>query len=368
MSTKKRPPVDLGIRSMDERISSAQPSPTPGDGKPPIRSAMGRLAASTVQHREQSLEAARAEIQRLQTLLDQQSNAAASSTLIRIKVSEIRPSRTFINRLDEEFESPEFQELRESIRREKGNKVPVRVRPIDADPDGYKYEFIAGERRARACELEGIDVVEAKVEQLDEITAQFQKLTDNLQRSDVSPLAMAFLIQQMVDASPTLTFSAIAEACGKTRGWASQIKSLLAIPETIRGTPDRPALIKDRRVISLRDGYELAQRLGADKRLASTIVSKATELSDQTITDQQKWGAILAVKLGRPKASSKTPPKEDLIAKREIKAYGIKRAWMAMDKGAYVLKFAKTLDPSVIARVLDSVEEEIANALKEAEK
>lgn len=367
MSTKKRPPIDLGIRSIDERMASATAT-TPEPGEKPPRSAMGRLAASTVQHRERSLEEARAEIQRLQDLLDRQTTEPASSALVRIKVSEIRPSRIFINRLEEEFDSSEFQELRESIRHENGNKVPVRVRPIDADPDGYKYEFIAGERRARACELEGIDEVEAKIEQLDEIAAQFQKLTDNLQRSDVSPLAMAFLVQQMVDASPSLTFSAIAEACGKSKAWATRIRSLLSIPEQIRGTPDKPGLIKDRRVIGMVEGYELATRLAADKRLASMIVSKAAELEEQPITDQQKWASILAIKTGRPSTVSKTPSTDDPLANREIKAYGIKRAWVTKDKGSYVLKFAKSMDATVIQRVLDSVESEITNALKESEK
>lgn len=367
MSMKKRPPIDLGIRSIDDRMAASTPPSSDGGVKPP-RSAMGRLAATTVQHRERSLEEARAEIQRLQELLDQQLSATAASALVRIKVSEIRPSRIFINRLEEEFESPEFQELRESIRRERGNKVPVRVRPLESDPDGYKYEFIAGERRARACELEGIEEVEAKVEKLDEIAAQFQKLTDNLQRSDVAPLAMAFLIQQMVDASPTLTFAAVAEACGKSKTWATRVRSLLSIPVEIRGTPEKPGLIKDRRVIGVMDGYALAQRLSADKRLTSMIIAKANEIEDLPDSDQQKWSAILAVKPGPTKASSKGHGKEDPLGKREIKAYGIKRAWVAMDKGAYVLKFAKSLDTAVIQRVLDSVESEITSALKETEK
>lgn len=109
-----------------------------------------------------------------------------------IPVSELKPfsEQPFKVRLDEEMDA-----LVESIK-QCGVLNPVIARP---HKDGG-YEILSGHRRAKACELAGIENVPTVVKDLDDDTATILLVDSNLQREHILPSEKAFAYQMKLDA------------------------------------------------------------------------------------------------------------------------------------------------------------------------
>jgi ParB family chromosome partitioning protein len=139
--------------------------------------------------------------------------------------------------------------LADSIR-EVGLLQPVLVRPA-----GDGFELIAGERRWRAAQRVGLQVIPALVRETDDNTALEQALVENLQRDDLNPLEEAAAYQQLIE-DFHLTHEQVASRMGKSRAAISNTLRLLQLPPSIQralregqltmgharallGTPDR---------------------------------------------------------------------------------------------------------------------------------
>lgn len=109
-----------------------------------------------------------------------------------IPVSELKPfsEQPFKVRLDEEMDA-----LVESIK-QCGVLNPVIARP---HKDGG-YEILSGHRRAKACELAGIENVPTVIKDLDDDTATILLVDSNLQREHILPSEKAFAYQMKLDA------------------------------------------------------------------------------------------------------------------------------------------------------------------------
>ena len=109
-----------------------------------------------------------------------------------IPLSEIDefPDHPFHVRDDEDMVN-----LVESIK-ERGVITPITLRPKE---DG-RYEIVSGHRRARACELAGLDTVKAEIREMSMDEAILLMVDSNLQRSTILPSEKAFAYKMKLDA------------------------------------------------------------------------------------------------------------------------------------------------------------------------
>jgi ParB family transcriptional regulator, chromosome partitioning protein len=122
-------------------------------------------------------------------------------------------------------------ELAESIRSQ-GVMQPILVRPLGPEAQG-RYEIIAGERRFRAAQLAGLEVVPVLVKAVPDEAAAVMALIENIQREDLNPLEEAQGLQRLVTEF-RLTHEAAAQAVGRSRSAASNLLRLLNLAEPVQ--------------------------------------------------------------------------------------------------------------------------------------
>jgi ParB family transcriptional regulator, chromosome partitioning protein len=122
-------------------------------------------------------------------------------------------------------------ELAESIKSQ-GVMQPILVRPLGPEAKGH-YEIIAGERRFRAAQLAGLDVVPVLVKAVPDEAAAVMALIENIQREDLNPLEEAQGLQRLVNEFK-LTHEAAAQAVGRSRSAASNLLRLLNLAEPVQ--------------------------------------------------------------------------------------------------------------------------------------
>ena len=144
--------------------------------------------------------------------------------IVRIKLDKIIPN-TNQPRLD--FYDDSIKGLAESIR-QNGLLQPVTVRKRDD-----KYELIAGERRYRACLLNGAKDIEAIVmESTDEESAKLA-LIENLQREDLNAIEQAMAMKRIMRLE-NLTQNELADRLGYKQSTVANKLRLLRLPDYIK--------------------------------------------------------------------------------------------------------------------------------------
>jgi ParB family chromosome partitioning protein len=120
-------------------------------------------------------------------------------------------------------------ELAESIKAQ-GIMQPILVRRVhDAEAAASsvpQYEIIAGERRARAARLAGLEEVPVLVKDVPDEAAAAMSLIENIQREDLNPLEEAQGLKRLTDEFG-LTHEQAAQAVGRSRSTASNLLRLL---------------------------------------------------------------------------------------------------------------------------------------------
>jgi ParB family chromosome partitioning protein len=117
--------------------------------------------------------------------------------------------------------------LSESVR-ERGVLQPVLVRPCP----GGTYELIAGERRWRAAQLAGLEVVPAVVAPHEDIESLELALIENMAREDLNPIEEARACSLLVD-ELGLTREEVGRRVGRSRVAVSNLMRLLDLPDEI---------------------------------------------------------------------------------------------------------------------------------------
>ncbi len=146
------------------------------------------------------------------------------SEVIKIDIKKIVPNRSQ-PRLD--FYDDSIQGLAESIR-ENGLLQPVSVRVIDDH-----YELIAGERRYRACLLNGYDCIDAIIyDKSDEESANLA-LIENLQREGLNAIEQAMAMQHIM-VSENLTQVELANKLGYKQSTVANKMRLLKLPAYVK--------------------------------------------------------------------------------------------------------------------------------------
>ena len=121
-----------------------------------------------------------------------------------------------------------LRELADSIVAQ-GVMQPIVVRPIS----DQKFEIIAGERRWRATQLAGLDVIPAVIRDVSDQAAIAMALIENIQREDLNPIEEAASLQRL-QREFDLTQQEVATAVGKSRSTVANLLRLMTLQEDVR--------------------------------------------------------------------------------------------------------------------------------------
>jgi len=137
-------------------------------------------------------------------------------------VSKTNPRRT--------FEDAALKELAESIRAQ-GILSPLLVRPLTENG----FEIVFGERRYRAAQLAGQDIVPVRIRQMSDAEALEAQLVENLIRAEIHPMeeAQGFRALLALD-EPKYSIEQIAAKVGKSPVFvASRLKLTDLVPKAV---------------------------------------------------------------------------------------------------------------------------------------
>src|SRR4051794_12707982 len=126
-----------------------------------------------------------------------------------------------------DFDEASLVSLADSLR-ERGVLQPVLVRPVA----GGTYELIAGERRWRAAQLAGFDVVPAVVRPHGDAESLELALIENMAREDLNPVEEARACALLVD-ELGLSREDIGRRVGRSRVAVSNLMRLLDLPDDV---------------------------------------------------------------------------------------------------------------------------------------
>jgi ParB family chromosome partitioning protein len=126
------------------------------------------------------------------------------------------------------FDEDSLAELAASIEAV-GLLQPVVVRRTQ----GGRYELIMGERRWRACQVAGIDVIPAIVRHTSDDDLLRDALIENLHREQLNPLEEAAAYQQLLD-DFAATHEELARRIGRSRPHISNTIRLLNLPPGVQ--------------------------------------------------------------------------------------------------------------------------------------
>ena len=153
------------------------------------------------------------------------SDSPPRDSLGSLPVNRIRPGRYQPRtRMDQEA----LAELAASIKAQ-GLMQPVLVRPIERD----RYELIAGERRWRAAQMAGLEVVPAIVREVPDESALAMSLIENIQRENLNPMEEAAGLARLAEEFK-LTHQQVAEAVGRSRSATTNLLRLLGLAKPVQ--------------------------------------------------------------------------------------------------------------------------------------
>ena len=133
------------------------------------------------------------------------------------------------------FDEEALQELANSI------SAQGIVQPIVVRKEGSHYELIAGERRWRAAQLAGLQVVPVVIRDIDTRSAAAIALIENIQREDLNPLEEANAFQRLIN-DFQLTHMQVAEAVGRSRVAVSNMLRLLDLADAVKDMVNKSLL------------------------------------------------------------------------------------------------------------------------------
>lgn len=188
-----------------------------------------------------------------------------------IPVTEIHPNRKQPRSV---FDEDDMAELVHSVR-EIGVLQPIVVRK-STEPDSAPYELVMGERRWRAVQAAGLDVIPAIVRDTTDDDLLRDALLENLHRSQLNPLEEAAAYQQLLEDFGT-THEQLADRIGRSRPQVSNTLRLLKLPPLVQRRVAAGVLSAGhaRALLSLPDAAAM-ERL-AQKIVAEGMSVRATE-------------------------------------------------------------------------------------------
>lgn len=140
-----------------------------------------------------------------------------------ININEISVNK---NQLRLEFSDETIEGLADSIK-DNGLLQPITVRKVDNG-----YELVSGERRLKACKMNGMEEIEAIVVDLNDEESAKLSIVENLQRQELNPIEQALAMKAIMD-SEDLTQSELAARLGYKQSTVANKIRLLKLPEYV---------------------------------------------------------------------------------------------------------------------------------------
>ncbi len=214
--------------------------------------------------------------------------AQSDGELRYLPVATIRPGR-YQPRTN--MDETALTELADSIRTH-GVVQPIVVRETPAGD----YELIAGERRWRAAQMAGLDVIPSVVRRVADEIALAVGLIENIQRENLNPVEEANGLRRLLDEFG-LTHQQVADSIGRSRAAVSNLLRLLNLDPAVRVHLENGRLEAGhaRAILSLPREQQLAA--------ADTVIQ-------QRLSVRQTEQLVRRYLSGKRKEKRKTAPKD----------------------------------------------------------
>ncbi len=161
----------------------------------------------------------------LGALLSTTGNNADNKGIQKVNISQIIPNPSQPRK---NFKDEDLKGLSSSIKNQ-GLIQPIIIKPIK---DG-QYQIIAGERRWRACQLNGMHEVDCVVKNLDDTNILEAALIENIQREDLNVIEEANAYKGLIDIKG-INNDNLAKLIGKSSSHVSNILRLLELDKQIQ--------------------------------------------------------------------------------------------------------------------------------------
>ena len=214
--------------------------------------------------------------------------AQSDGELRYLPVATIRPGR-YQPRTN--MDETALTELADSIRTH-GVVQPIVVRETPAGD----YELIAGERRWRAAQMAGLDVIPSVVRRVADEIALVVGLIENIQRENLNPVEEANGLRRLLDEFG-LTHQQVADSVGRSRAAVSNLLRLLNLDPAVRAHLENGRLEAGhaRAILSLPREQQLAA--------ADTVIQ-------QRLSVRQTEQLVRRYLSGKRREKRKTTPKD----------------------------------------------------------
>jgi ParB family chromosome partitioning protein len=230
------------------------------------------------------------------------------------------------------FDEETLDELAASIRAV-GLLQPVVVRVVEP---GH-YEIVMGERRWRACQLAGLELIPAIVRETSDDDLLRDALIENLHREQLNPLEEAAAYQQLLD-DFAATHDELARRVGRSRPHISNTIRLLNLPAAVQKRVAAGVLSAGhaRALLAVPD-------LAAQEQLAHRIVAEG--LSVRAVEEIVALGAQPAKPARRPAPRQPVAPALKDLADRLSDEFETRvKVELGQRKGKIVVEFASLAD------------------------
>lgn len=161
----------------------------------------------------------------LDALLSGNEDVKSNDTLRELRVDQLKPGKY---QPRSHMDEAALNELAASIKAQ-GVIQPILSRELT---DG-SFEIIAGERRWRAAQLAGLNLVPVLVRKVEDNAALAMALIENIQRENLNPLEEAVGIQRLIDEF-LMSHQTAADAVGRSRSATTNLLRLLKLPQIIQ--------------------------------------------------------------------------------------------------------------------------------------
>tara|TARA_Y100001970_G_C14087028_1_gene777896 strand:- start:357 stop:1193 length:837 start_codon:yes stop_codon:yes gene_type:complete len=204
----------------------------------------------------------------LGALLSSNNKNESISGIQKINISQIIPNPSQPRK---NFKDGELKELSSSIKNQ-GLIQPIIVKPITDN----QFQIIAGERRWRACQLNGMHEVDCVIKDLDDTNVLETALIENIQREDLNVIEEANAYKGLINIKAASNEN-LAKLIGKSSSHVSNILRLLELDEKIQQMVINGDLSMGhaRALIGVPDAIKKAKEI-IDKRLSVRQVEKIT--------------------------------------------------------------------------------------------
>jgi ParB family chromosome partitioning protein len=171
------------------------------------------------------LESADTDITTSKSLNNSGSESALVGSISQVSLSQIT-ANPFQPRT--EFEKESLIDLTNSIK-EHGLIQPITLRKMGRGT----YQIISGERRFRASQIAGLDVVPAYIRIANDQTMLEMAIVENIQREDLNAIEISISFQRLMDEC-SLTQEELSDKVGKKRSTVTNYLRLLKLPNEIQ--------------------------------------------------------------------------------------------------------------------------------------